>query len=122
MTAERLRLMFPAIFHRSRRISLGWLLGLLLLLPLTQSLALGHELSHFGEWDERTQPRGSVPHGEACALCLAAASIDGGGLPAAAQAFVLLDAKAARLPLAAIAAPMALALRAYRSRAPPVAA
>ena len=116
---------------RSRRIGFGWWLALLLALPLAQSMAAWHEVSHLGGSGESSQPAESaprdapaLPHGQVCALCMAAAAIDAGGLPAPALALPLVApaVRLVRVPVAAIAAWMPPAVAVYRSRAPPAAA
>jgi len=120
-----------AAFHRSRRIGFGWLLGWLLLLPLAQSMAAWHEVSHLGgaaESGTLTAPAphddAPLPHHPACALCLAAAAIGAGGLPTVALAlpFITPDAQRVRVPVAQAPAWVTPPVAAYRSRAPPPAA
>lgn len=120
--------MSSAALSRSRRIGFGWLLGWLLLLPLAQSVAAWHEVSHLGESDTLTAPAphddAPLPHHAACALCLAAAAIGAGGLPAMTVALPLAapDARRVRVPVTKAAAWVTPPVAAYRSRAPPQAA
>jgi len=123
--------MSSAFLQRARRAGLGWLLGLLLLLPLAQSMAVWHEVSHLGgseeagesgKWPEPASHDGSsLPHHGACSLCLMAAAIGAGGLPAMAPALPVPvpDAKLARIFAVETAAWAAPPVAAYRSRAPP---
>jgi hypothetical protein len=120
--------MFFRVPDHLRQTSFGWLLGLLLLLPLAQSMAARHEVSHLGAWgglnagaESARQRDGSpLPHdGEACSLCLAAATIGAGGLPAVALLFVAPGATPARIAVARVDAPATPPATAYRSRAPP---
>ena len=98
-----------------------WLLWLALLLPMAQSVAAWHAVSHSGP-DASDDANGKqAPHPSHCDLCLTAAAISGGALPGAAPS---LAHPAARheVPQAAFASVwLALPARAYRSRAPPLA-
>ena len=115
--------------YRPRRIGFGWWLALLLALPLAQSMAAWHEVSHLGgSGEESSQPAQSaprdgpaLPHGQVCPLCMAAAAIDAGGLPAPALALPVVApvVRLVRVPVAAIVAWMPPAVAVYRSRAPP---
>ena len=109
--------MSRTVFPRLRRIGFGWWLGLLLALPLAQSAAAWHEVSHLG--GAASHDDASLPHDGACALCLAAAAVDAGGLPVAALPVLAPDVTLALVPLAPVAAPAAAPALAYRSRAPP---
>ncbi|MCL1960675.1 MAG: hypothetical protein FWG56_02580 [Desulfovibrionaceae bacterium] len=119
-----------ALLLRPRQIGFGWLLGLLLALPLAQSMAVWHAVSHLGGPGElgaqaKPAPRDGVPlpHNKVCELCLTAAAIDAGGLPAMAMtlSFAAPDAQAC-VPAPEVAAWATPPAAAYRSRAPPRAA
>lgn len=78
----------PSSHHRPPR-HLAWLLWLVLLLPLAQAASNWHVLSHAaqatqaaGEQDE------TLPQTGHCELCLMAAAIAGGALPAAPIVFL----------------------------------
>ena len=68
---------------RLSRISLPWLLWLAALLPLAQTAAAWHELSHTAA--RVTDPDGEQKalHSAACGLCLASAAVQAGGMASA---------------------------------------
>lgn len=106
---------------------LTWLLWLALLLPLSQSAAAWHAVSHAavgsapGSSERPANDHKQALHPVHCDLCLTAAAVGGGALPTAQQWLVH---PAARHP-----APQALPgspwlpprTRTYHSRAPPFA-
>lgn len=111
-----------------RRFSLSWLMWLALLLPLAQSAAQWHGLSHWateaGAADLTRQTGGrtdgqAAGHALGCDLCLAGAALDSGSLLSTLPGLLL--------PTVRHAAPLAAGLgvwlpplaRAYLSRAPP---
>jgi hypothetical protein len=111
--------------HRFRsfwpRRRLAWLLWLGLLLPLAQVAAASHALTHLrgalgGEIDNK-----GVAQASHCDLCVAAAAIAGGGAISEAPALTppLVCHDAPRIASAGVW--LALPLRAYLSRAPPLA-
>ncbi len=99
-----------------RRLSHRWLLWLALLLPLAQTAAAWHALSHLGDAREPA----SAAHQAHCGQCLAAAALDGLATP---------PVLALALPVAANTAAEAVPARAdapprrpspYPARAPPL--
>ena len=98
-----------------------WLLWLALLLPMAQAAANWHAFSHTGR-ETRGEPKGKqAPHFSHCDLCLTAAAVAGGALPAAPTALPI-PALRHQAPQAAFASVwLALTALAYLSRAPPLA-
>ncbi|MFZ4480047.1 MAG: DUF2946 family protein [Rhodoferax sp.] len=99
---------------------LVWLLWLVLLLPIAQTAATWHVLSHVNS-DRVDEIDGQQAiHQGHCDLCLSAAALIGGA-PALLSP-VLVAARAPREP--AVTEPAAIelpvALRSYQSRAPPI--
>jgi len=101
------------------RISLPWLLWLALLLPLAQTAAAWHELSHAAARAAEEDGDQKAVHVAACGLCLASAAVQGAG-PASAAPVV------AHPPLAqwlqahqGTAAAGSAPTLGYQSRAPP---
>jgi hypothetical protein len=96
----------------------AWALCLALLLPLAQGFAASHAITHHGA---PSQQRDAAPSAldASCVLCLLAAPVGAGALPAPPPAFAAPGmAHAAPAAPALVEQPSALAL-AYRSRAPP---
>ena len=106
--------------RRLSRISLPWLLWLAALLPLAQTAAAWHEVSHAASRASEQEGDQKAVHDAACGLCLASAAMHGAGT-AAATPSVPQPALAQwlRAHAGTAAAPSAIAL-AYQSRAPPV--
>lgn len=98
-----------------------WLLWLALLLPMAQAAANWHAFSHTGR-DAPGEPNGKqAPHFSHCDLCLTAAAVAGGALPAA-PTVLPIPALRHQAPQAAFASVwLALTALAYLSRAPPLA-
>lgn len=67
-------------FRRPLRIGLPWLMWLALLLPLAQSAAAWHEVSHTAETAGTFDAGKKALHTAACGLCLASAAMHGAGL------------------------------------------
>jgi hypothetical protein len=113
MLALRTRLSTPRRFT--------WLLWLALLLPMAQAVANWHAFAHTGREAPGDANGKQAPHLSHCDLCLTAAAVTGGALPAA-PVFLPSPALRHQVPQAAFAsvwlAPAALA---YLSRAPPLA-
>ena len=115
--------MRPRRFHSAPKHRLSWLLWLALLLPLAQAAAAWHAVSHtaVGSVSGSAGDNKQALHPLHCDLCLTAAALGGGALPAALQ---LLVHPAARhqAPQARPGSPWLPPLtRAYHSRAPPFA-
>ncbi|HEX5685915.1 MAG TPA: hypothetical protein VFY73_17965 [Ideonella sp.] len=104
----------------SRR-HLAWLLWLALLLPLAQTAANWHALSHAaasaigGETDSDSK----ALHATSCALCLSAAVVGSGALPSAPASLLLPTGSHAAPQAADHGASRAADWPAYQSRAPP---
>ena len=106
-------------FNTFSQRHLVWLLWLVLLLPIAQTAASWHVLSHLHP-DQSAQDDGKQAiHQDRCELCLSAATLIGGAplvssvqLP---QARVFHEAPLVELRPVLLTAP----LRAYDSRAPP---
>ena len=108
----------------SRQVShgrLAWLLWLALLLPVAQAAATLHAFSHIGAHTGEPSKDKQAPQATDCGLCVTAATV-GTGVPANGM-------PSPPLPLArheqagpALRAPgPTVSVRAYRSRAPPLA-
>jgi len=95
-----------------------WLLWLALLLPLAQSAAAWHALSHSAPGAPAPDGKQAL-HAVHCDLCLAAAALVGGALPTAPQGLVHPAARH-QVPAAIPGNPwLPFLTRAYLSRAPP---
>lgn len=108
----------PAPPHR-----LAWLLWLALLLPLAQSAAAWHAVSHtaVGPVSGLADDNKPALHPVHCELCLTAAALSGGALPTAPHGLVHPAARHA-VPPARPGSPWLPPLTpAYHSRAPPFA-
>ena len=93
---------------------------LALLLPLAQSVATGHAVSHLSEGGASHTESPDLPqHSATCVLCLMAADINGGGLPVVVPALVV--AVMLQAPPCALRFDgwVSLPTLAYLSRAPP---
>lgn len=111
-----MRLMQRDLFLYRR---LAWLLALVLLLPLAQTVASWHLLSHVhAEQSERSDGNHAI-HVESCDLCLTAVALTGGALPV--QSFglapVVEPVEAPRSPFSPVW--FGRLQRLYESRAPP---
>lgn len=100
---------------------LAWLLGLLLLLPLAQTAANWHLLSHIHAEQSKPSDGYNAIHEGHCDLCLTAVALTGGALPiqsiASAPIVVPADAPGVQSSPVWFARPQ----RPYESRAPPFA-
>ena len=104
----------------SLRRNLGWLLGLVLLLPMAQLASAWHGVSHLRAEVAAYDGGKQAPGAAHCELCLLAAAVGSGALPSPSPALALPVARhAAPAPAPSVVrvAPPALA---YRSRAPPL--
>ena len=100
---------------------MAWLLMLVLLLPLAQTAASWHLLSHVRA-EQSAPPDGNYAlHQSRCDLCLTAAALTGGALPVQSivSALIVLPAEAPGVQSSAVW--FARLLRPYESRAPPFA-
>ena len=103
----------------SRRFGLAGLFWLALLLPVAQSIAAGHEISHWRQAQTRQADGDGAPPPHVCASCLAASALGHGGAPAAA-ALPLPPAGTVQVAAPALAEPTARPwLAGYLCRAPP---
>jgi hypothetical protein len=106
--------------RRLPRISLPWLLWLAMLLPLAQTAAAWHEVSHAAARVADQDGDQKAVHAAACGLCLASAAVHGTGMAPASPVVphpALSQWQQARTgPAGASTAP----LLGYLSRAPPV--
>ena len=106
--------------RRLPRISLPWLLCLALLLPLAQTAAAWHELSHASSRATEQEGDQKAVHAAACGLCLASAAVHGAGTASATPHLrhpALVQWLQARIGLVAAGTAPVLG---YLSRAPPV--
>jgi hypothetical protein len=117
--------MIEVLMHAVRSLAatphrLVWLVWLALLLPVAQSAAIWHAYSHQASYERADAGGNEIPPAASCDLCLAAAGLSGGGLPAASPPLALVVAHD-ELP-AAQARSLWLApfAPAYMSRAPPL--
>lgn len=106
--------------HTLRQQSLAWLLWVALLLPVAQTAALWHGVSHAASAWATSQPTDDqAPHIAHCDLCLSAAAL-GFGAMASAPLALQLAALRHRLPQTVPTQVWLAAARlAYQSRAPP---
>lgn len=96
---------------------MAWVLALALLLPFAQSLAWAHQVSHHAT--QRADAGAAGQFDTSCPICLGAAPLHGGALPAA-QPIVVAPPLAHVTPAAPARAWQRHAeTLAYRSRAPP---
>jgi hypothetical protein len=103
-----------------RRLSLSWLMWLVLLVPVAQSMAAWHSVSHIASAASRQGDEPQLPH-SACELCLAGAAVDAGAPITTPAMPVLLALRHAMAPAAIVAAWVSAPLAGYLSRAPPLA-
>jgi hypothetical protein len=105
--------------HSLPRIGLPWLLWLGLLLPLGQTAAAWHELSHAATRAADEDGDQKAIHAEVCGLCLVSAAAQAAGMASAAPVVPhppLAPTLQARTGTVAAGTPPALG---YQSRAPP---
>jgi len=96
----------------------AWVLLLALLMPLAQSVAARHTITHHGT---PSQQRDAAPSAldATCVQCLLAAPVGAGALPGAPPAFALLGTAHAAPASPLLVEPASALALAYRSRAPP---
>ncbi len=102
-------------------VCLPWLIWLALLLPLAQSAASWHALSHFGASAQASDGGHPAANADACDLCLAAAAVSGGGLLASIAGPALAPMRHLLVSTATVGVWLARPTLAYLSRAPPFA-
>lgn len=120
-SAERLRYHrcpMNTTHHLLSRRHLGWLLCLVLLLPIAQTAASWHVLSHIGAPQTEDTSQQALDQ-DRCDLCVSAAALLGGA-PLRSDTSVAPDrARAEAVRFNPNAAPVLAPVRAYDSRAPP---
>lgn len=80
--------MCERLFNRISRGHFAWLLGILLLMPLAQTAAAWHQISHTqGQVSEKLDPQSPTAVSDYCDLCQIAAATGGGLLPTQTTAF-----------------------------------
>jgi hypothetical protein len=106
--------------HPLHRQGLAWLLWLALLLPMAQTAALWHGVSHVASATASSPPANDpAAHTTHCDLCLNAAALGGGALPGAPLVLHLVALRHTPPLMAATELWLAPASPAYQSRAPP---
>lgn len=106
-------------FRRPLRIGLPWLMWLALLLPLAQSAAAWHEVSHAAEAAGALDAGKKTLHNAACGLCLASAAVHGAGLASEPPALLHLALAQSQPLMPAPRRQPAPPVLGYSSRAPP---
>ena len=101
--------------------SLSWLLWLALLLPLAHSAAIWHGYSHSAADAAGYADDKGLPLAAKCDLCLAAAGVSGGALPADPPRLSIAAARDEMPPAQVRSSWLAPPALAYLSRAPPLA-
>ena len=102
------------------RIGLPWLLWLALLLPLAQTAAAWHELSHAAARVADPDSEQKALHSAACGLCLASAAVQAGGMAVAVLQVPSADQAPSLHTDARTAAEQGAPVLGYQSRAPPL--
>ena len=97
----------------------AWLLALVLLLPLAQTFAALHVISHAQAEDVGPADGAYAVHQKVCNVCLTAAAITGGTLPSNLLDFVQVTVPGAAPSPNPPQLWFASSVRAYESRAPP---
>ena len=106
---------FESFLHRR----MAWLLMLVLLLPLAQTAASWHLLSHVRA-EQSAPPDGDYAiHADHCDLCLTAAALTGGAPPVQSVASVAIVVPAEAPGVQSSAVWFTRLPRPYESRAPP---
>ena len=110
---------------RSRRLdkfsrySLAWLMGLMLLLPVAQTAASWHLLSHVGARQSEPTNVDRAVHEHACDLCLTALALTGGAIAGRFVSSAPIMAPSQTPAVWHSAVGLARTQRPYESRAPP---
>ena len=104
----------------SPRRHLAWLLWLVLLLPIAQTAASWHLLSHAPSGDSSEADGKQLLHPTHCELCLSAAALIGGAPPVQPPGLPHATARHERPNAAASSVWLAPTAPGYESRAPPV--
>ena len=113
--------MVPTRFRTVSQRRFTWLLWLAMLLPVAQLAASWHVLSHVGSEAGGEAAGKQAAHPTHCDLCLTAAAIAGGALVASLPALLHPAVRHLAPSIAFVGVWLASPVRAYRSRAPPVA-
>lgn len=111
--------MRPRSLSLPRRLGLAWLVWVVLLLPVSQSFAAWHEVSHSRPADAAARSDTALLHKASCERCLAAAAVDHGGLPTAAPSLPAPDGGPASVAESRVASASCAPITRYLSRAPP---
>lgn len=111
--------MRPSLFNMISKGRLAWLLGLVLLMPLAQTAANWHLITHTYAQAAHRSDDGSTGIEDYCDLCQIAAATSTGLLPTQYAATPTVAAPIAVPRLAAVSALLAPAWPSYASRAPP---
>ncbi len=111
--------MRPSLFNMISKARLTWLLGLLLLMPVAQTVANWHLIAHTYAQTVHRSDDGSTGFEDYCDLCQSALSMSAGVLPSHGAVAPMADGPR-DVPRAAPTAPVhASAWPPYASRAPP---
>jgi hypothetical protein len=114
--------MHARFFNRISKGNLAWLLGILLLMPLAQTAAAWHQISHTQSQASETRgPQSGTTVADYCDLCQIAAATGGGLLPTQSQAFSATAAPCAVPRFTCQSAAAKPLWQPYASRAPPYA-
>lgn len=109
-------------FSNISRMPLAWLLGILLLMPLAQTAAAWHLISHIHPTQAAESPdQPTAVLADFCDLCLTASATTGGLLPTAQVVNVATAFPSESPPSQAGKAPTQSQWAPYASRAPPFA-
>lgn len=95
------------------------LLALVLLLPIAQTFAALHQISHVQTVETDRADTAHLVGPGFCDICLASMSVTGGAPPSAARDYLELTVGVTVPPVTPVDAFRAVATQAYQSRAPP---
>ena len=108
------------LFNKISKGHLAWLLGILLLMPLAQTAAAWHQISHTqSQTSERQDPPSGTNVADYCDLCQIAAATGGGLLPTYTDATCTAAGPSAAPHFSGQAATLKPLWHPYASRAPP---